>query len=526
MYALVSSAYANVVRAAPAHQGAPSNTAVLTYKYDTLRTGQNPNETILNTGNVNASHFGKKLSYSVDGEVYAEPLFMPNVNINGSMHNVVFVATENDSVYAFDADTKSTLWHASFINPPNITAVPSKDTGCSDLTPEIGITSTPVIDGNAGILYAVAETKENGQYFQRLHAVNITTGKEEPGSPVTISAKVKGNGDGSKHGHISFNALKQLQRPGLLLLNGVVYIAWASNCDIGPYHGWVMGYNASTLQQSAVYNDSPNGSEAGIWQSGGGLAADSNGNVYFMSGNGTFDLNKGGKDAGDTFAKLSTHNGLSVADYFTPFNQACLSQTDADLGSGGPLLLPSVNEVIGAGKEGRIYVVSRDSMGGYHTIKNACNNQNRTDVDRILQEFAPGTIGGLFSTPAYWNGSSGQFVYFGGVGDNVKAYQLSNGLLSNSPVSQTPQTLGYPGGNCVITSNGTISGTGILWVLDPGAVLRAYDATKLGTELYNSNQQSKRDSLPSYVKFTVPTVANGEVFVGTQSTLEIYGLLK
>ncbi len=270
--------------------------------------------------------------------------------------------TEHDSVYAFDADQNLQLWHASFINPPQITPIPSSDTHCSDLTPEIGITSTPVIDPNTNILYVVAATKENGQYFQRLHAIDITTGNEVS-QPKTITAKVRGNGDGSINGHIIFDPLKENQRSGLLLLNGIVYITWASHCDHNPYHGWVLGYNASTLKQVAVYNDSPNGSRAGIWQSGGGLAADSSGNVYFMSGNGTFDLKGGGKDAGDSFVKLSTQNGLSRSDYFTPFNQAGLDQRDADLGSGAPLLLPSVNEVISAGKEGRIYVVSRDAMG-------------------------------------------------------------------------------------------------------------------------------------------------------------------
>ncbi|HJT55147.1 MAG TPA: hypothetical protein VJ761_01530 [Ktedonobacteraceae bacterium] len=517
-------AYAKAEITAGADPAAPANTAVLTNKYDSYRTGQNPNETILNTGNVNKNTFGHKLSYPVDGQVYAQPLYVPNVNVNGGTHNIVIVATENDSVYAFDADQNLQLWHASFINPPGIIPIPSGDTGCGDLSPKIGITSTPVIDPNTNILYVLAATKENGQYFQRLHAVDITTGNEVS-QPATIKAKVRGHGDGSQNGHVSFDPLREGQRSGLLLLNGVVYIAWASHCDNGPYHGWVMGYNAATLQQVAVYNDSPNGSEDGIWQSGGGLAADSSGNVYFMSGNGTFDLRGGGKDAGDSFVKLSTQNGLSVSDYFAPFNQLCLEQEDGDLGSGAPLLLPSVNEVISAGKEGRIYVVSRDSMGGYHSVKNPCSKQNRTDLDRILQEFGPGTIGGLFSTPAYWNGSNGEYVYFGGVNDAVRAYKLTNGLLSNSPTSRTPESFGFTGGNPVISSNGNTSGTGILWTLDPNAILHAYDATNLGTELYNTNQNPGRDKLPSYVKFTLPVVANGEVFVGTQGSLEIYGLL-
>ncbi len=427
---LSSTAYAKAAVATGAHHAAPANTAVLTNKYDTYRTGQNLHETILNTGNVNVNNFGKKLSYPVDGQVYAQPLYVPNVNVNGGTHNMAIVATEHDSVYAFDADQNLQLWHASFINPPQITPIPSSDTGCGDLTPEIGITSTPDIDPNTNILYVVAATKENGQYFQRLHAINITTGNEVS-QPTTITAKVRGHGDGSINGHIIFDALKEGQRSGLLLLNGVVYITWASHCDHDPYHGWVIGYNASTLQKVAVYNDSPNGSRAGIWQSGGGLAADSSGHIYFMSGNGTFDLDGGGKDAGDSFVKLSTRNGLSRSDYFTPFNQSCLEQKDTDLGSGAPLLLPSVNEMISAGKEGRIYVVSRHAMGGYISIQNPCSQQSRTDVDNILQEFAPGTIGGLFGTPAYWNGSNGQFVYFGGSGDSVWT-ALDQSYISNT----------------------------------------------------------------------------------------------
>src|SRR6266568_7856703 len=314
-------------------------TAITTYKGNSLRTGQYPNETILTTSNVNVAQFGKRVSYPVDGYVYAQPLFMPNVTIAGKTHNVVFVATQHDSVYAFDADQLSTsppLWHTSFIDPAHgITTVSPSDIMCNDIIPEVGITGTPVIDGSTSTLYLVAKTKDHGQVVQRLHALDITTGKDRSGSPVLIQASVPGSGAGSSNGVVSFNPLRENQRSALLLLNGVVYIAWASHCDNGPYHGWIIGYHATTLQQvPAVYNTSPNGTRAGIWQSGGGLAAENSGFIYFATGNGTFDLDSGGHDAGDSIVKLSTqNNALFPVDYFAPFNQACLDVADADLGS-------------------------------------------------------------------------------------------------------------------------------------------------------------------------------------------------
>ena len=499
---------------------AASNTAVLTYKNDLSRTGQNTNETLLTTSNTNSMQFGKHVAYSVDGQVYAQPLYDPNLTIGGTTHNVVFAATENDSVYAFDADQTSNvapLWHDSFIKPPNVNTVSSNDVSCNDISPQYGITGTPVIDAATNTLYVVANTLEGSNNIYRLHALDITTGLEKAGSPVVIATS-------------GFDPVHQLQRAGLLLLNGRVYIAFGGHCDNPPYHGWIFAYDASTLTQSAVYNDDVTGADSGIWQSGQGLAADSNGDIYVMTGNGTFDLNTGGVDAGDTFLKLSTQSGLKVIDSFTPFNQACLSQNDADLGSGGNLLLPTQsgshpNELIGVGKEGRIYVVDRDHMGGYTTIPNVCNNQAPSNVDKIVQEFPANSIGGMWSSPSYWNSPSGQFVYFGGSNDHLKAYSLNNGRLSSSPTSQTIESFTYPGGDPSLSSNGTMPGTGILWTIDRTATLHAYDATNLGTELYNSNQNASRDSLGSYVKFSVPTVANGEVFVGTQNTLTIYGLL-
>jgi hypothetical protein len=519
----------------------PSNTAMLTFKNDVSRTGLNPNETILTTANVNANQFGKRISYSVDGQVYAQPLYVPNLNIGGSAHNVVFVATEHDSVYAFDADQTSFsrssnfLWHTSFIKPPNVTTVSVTDVNCSDLTPEIGITGTPVIDPAANAIYVVATTKENGTIVYRLHALDITTGNEKPGSPALIQASVAGTGDGSVNGHVPFTPKQERQRPALLLANGTVYIAWGSYCDNNPYHGWAMGYtyNGSAFQQVSVYNTSANGRQGAIWQAGGGLAADAdtNGNIYAMTGNGNFDLNhSGGVDAGDTFLKWNAQ--LKVTDYFTPFNQSCLDTGDVDLGSSGPLLLPSQsgstpNELIGVGKEGRIYVVNRDNMGKF-TVDPSLNcqtsEQNRTDIDKVAQELPPHTVNtGVWGTTAYWNGPSGQYFYSAGVTGHLKAFAVTNGMLSTSSKSQSPESFGFPSTDPVVSSNGTIAGTAIVWAIDPNAVLRAYDASNLSTELYNSAQNAGRDGLDSYVKFTSPTVANGEVFVGTKTSLTIFG---
>ncbi len=507
-------------------------TAVTTYKGNSLRTGQYPNETILTTSNVNVAQFGKHVLYPVDGYVYAQPLFMPNVTIAGKTHNVVFVATQHDSVYAFDADQLSTsppLWHTSFIDPAHgITTVSPSDILCNDIIPEVGITGTPVIDGSTSTLYLVAKTKDHGQVVQRLHALDITTGKDRSGSPVLIQASVPGTGAGSSNGVVKFDPLRENQRSALLLLNGVVYIAWASHCDNDPYHGWVIGYNATTLQQvpGAIYNTSPNGTRAGIWQSGGGLAAESTGYIYFATGNGTFDVDSGGPDVGDSIVKLTTQNGLHRVDYFTPFNQACLEAEDADLGSGGVLLLPTSSELICVGKEGRVYVVNRNKMGQYTPIANPCNNQNLTNVDKVLQELPPGTIvGGVWGTPAYWSTTTGEFIYTIGVKDHVKAFKLTNRLISTPALSQSPESFTYPGGNPVVSSNGSVANTGILWTIDPKAILRAYNATDLSKELYNSGQNASRDGLGSYVKFSVPTVANGYVFVGTQNSLVVYGVL-
>ena len=503
-------------------QAAPADTAVVTYKGNNQRTGNFSNETVLNTSNVNATNFGKRVSYPVDGQVYAQPLYVSNLTINGTTHNVVFVETEHDSVYAFDADATSTaapLWHTSFLGN-GVNSVTSSDVSCNDMVPEIGITGTPVIDSSTNTMYLVAYTQENSGLVYRLHALNITTGLDVT-SPVVLQGSVPGTAEEAVNGEVSFNAGKERQRGALTMVDGQIYIPFGSFCDDGPYHGWIMGYTygASALKQAEIYNSSPNGSGGGLW-GGGVITADANGNIYFSSGNGDFDLNTGGTEASDAFVKLNAQ--LQMQDYFSPFNQSCLQAVDEDLGSGGPVIIPSLNEQIGGGKEGRIYVMNNSNMGKYTIDPNlncATTEHNRYDIDNVMQESPPSTVGGIYSTPAYWNNT----VYFAGAGDHAKAFAVnSNGLLNLTPTSETATSFGYTGGNPVISSNG--NSNGILWTIDPSAILRAYDATNLATELYGSDQNAARDSLDNYVKFSSVTVANGEVFVGTQDSLYIYSL--
>ena len=539
-----------------------SNVSVLTFHDDNFRTGQNLSETLLNTSNVDGQHFGKRVSYLVDGQVYTQPLFVPHLSIRGHLYNVVYVATENDSVYAFDADqthTVAPLWKTSFLHLPDVTTVPSSDVfrkyPHQDIEPAVGITATPVIDLTTNTLYVVAMTKEHGnQYVQRLHALDITTGKDKPGSPVIIHAQVHGNGYDKSNGTaslITFNSRQANQRSALLFVNGVVYIAWAGFGDTDPYHGWVLGYtyNGKAFQQVGVYNTTPDGQEGGVWMSGAGPAADAQGHVYLTVGNGTSDLAQAGqRDAGDSFVKLSTDNGLVLSDSFTPFNQQCLDGRDGDLGAGGVLLLPEQpgtthpHLLIGVGKEGRIFVLDRDHMGQFHSypgvpLQCGSTEETRTDIDQIVQELPGSTTGGFFGIPGYWAGTAttGQLVYIGETGDHLKAFQLSGGRLSSKATAQTPETFSYPGAIPSISSNRSVPGSGIVWAISPAScggpgcgpsgpgVLRAYDATNIGIELYNSEQDFTRDRLDSYVKFSVPTIANGKVFVGTQTSLTIYG---
>jgi centrosomal CEP192-like protein len=501
-----------------------------THHNDNSRTGQNLNETVLTPTNVNSAQFGKLGSYPTDGDAHASPLYVADVNISAQgFHNMVYVATEHDSIYAFDADglTSVPLWKVSFINPAaGITTVPVNDTGFCCNNQEIGIRGTPVIDQGSGTLYLVAKTKEviggTTNYVQRLHALSIATGAEKFGGPMVLQGSVPGTGSGSSGGLLAFDALRQNQRPALLLSNGVVYIGFAAHGETSQYHGWVLGYDATTLQQVMAYCGSPNDVGAGIWQSGGGLAADSVGNIYFSTGNGGFDANTGGRDYGDSFVKISP-SGV-VLDYFTPYDQATMSATDSDLGSGGVLLLPdqpgATPRLVGsAGKTGTIYLVNRDNMGHF----NANNNQIVQSLVNIFTK-GGGTTDNYFSTPVYFNG----FVYFGPLNDTIQAFQASNGLLSTAPISASPEIFTFPGATLAISANGSTNG--ILWAVQrndvtaPG-VLRAYDATNLRTELYSSNQAGSRDTLDIAAKFNTPLVANGKVFVVSVGQLTVYGLL-
>ena len=400
--------------------------------------------------------------------MYAQPLYKFDVVVPGlATLNLVFVATEHDSVYAFNADNAGPpVWHDSFINPAaGVTTVSDGDLNSNSISPEVGITGTPVIDPATNTLYVVAFTKEVSggitSYVQRLHALDLATGAEKFGGPVTIQATVPGSGQGSSGGLVSFDAFRENQRPGLLLENGVVYISWASFDDHTPYHGWVIGYNAQTLQQVAVFNTTPDGGLGGIWQSGGAPAADAAGNIYVVTGNGTFDANAAtapNQDYGDTFLELSsTASGLSVKSYFTPFNQATLDARDEDLGSAGPIVMPSQpgpspDLLIGAGKEGKVYVLNRDALGGFDP-----------STDNVVQEL-PQAITGAFDTPAYFNGQ----VYFGSSGDSLKAFTLSDGLLSSSPTSQSSVVFGYPGATPSISADGTANA--IVWVIQDNGI--------------------------------------------------------
>jgi len=493
---------------------AAAQVSVTTYHMDNLRTGLNANETLLTLSNVNSKAFGKLFSYNVDGFIVAQPLYVPNVNVSGQgTHNVVYVATQNDTVYAFDADNVGSgnpLWQTSFTNPAaGVTSVPIADNGCKNVGyTTVGIMGTPVIDQGAGTLYVSVKTKEvvgtKNNYVQRLHALDITNGQEKLGGPVVITASV---------GTVTFDPLHQNQRPGLLLSNGTLYIAYGSNgCDQFA-HGWILAYNPTTLQQTAVWNGSPNQPfGASVWQSGSGLGADANGNVYASLANGTFDVNTGGPDFGDTLLKLTLGSqGLVWADYFEPFDQANMAQLDLDLGSGGVLLLPdqpgpNPHLLIGAGKTGTVYLVNRDNMGQYNPVDNSQNVQS-----------LPGAIGPFFSNPLYWNSN----VYFFGNNDTVKQYTLTNGLLSATPSAQSKK---YPAASIpAISANG--NSNGIVWLVrnPPAPIFSALNAATL-TELYNSSQSGTRDTLGLTAHFITPAIANGKVFVGTQTQLVAYGL--
>lgn len=504
---------------------AAASTDVLTYHNDVARTGQNLTETTLTTSNVSSAQFGKLGFFSVDGLVDAEPLYASTVTVSGAAHNVLIVPTEHDSVYAFDADSGTTLWQVSMLKSGETT---SDDRNCSQVSPEIGVTSTPVIDrsgGPNGAVYVVAMSKDSsGNYHQRLHALDLALGTELFSGPVDVQATFPGNGDNSSGGNVVFDPAQYKERAALLLLNGVIYTAWASHCDIRPYTGWIIGYSESTLAQTSVLNVTPNGSEGAIWMAGAGLAADSSANIYFLDANGTFDTTLSGSsfpangDFGNAFLKISTAGSLAVADYFEMENGVDESSHDTDLGSGGMIVVPdqtdgsgnTVHLAVGAGKDGNLYMVSRDSMGKF----SASNNN-------IYQELTGGLPGGVFSMPAYFNNT----IYYGPVGSPILAFTLSNAKLPATPSFQSSNSFGYPGAFPSISANGTSNG--IVWAVENSnpAVLHAYNATNL-SEIYNSSQASgNRDNFGNGNKYITPMIVNGKVFVGTPNGVAVFGLL-
>jgi PQQ-like domain len=501
-----------------------STVDVTTYHYDNLRTGQNTHETILTHANVNAATFGLLGAIPVDGHVDAQPLLLSSLAIAGGTKNVLYVVTEHDSVYAFDADSVNgasvtTLWHSSMLAAGETS---SDDRGCGQVTPEIGITSTPVIDRTRNAIYVVAVSKTSGgKYIHRFHALDLTTGKELTGGPTVIAASVAGTGANSANGNVTFDPAQYNERPGLLQIGGTIFTTWGSHCDGGPYTSWVMAYSADTLKQTGVINMVPNGNEGGIWMAGAAPGADASGNIYFIIGNGDFgtSLDSNGfpanKNCGNCFAKISSTLPLAIKDYFTPLNTVQESNADTDFGSGGPLLLPDIVDsngqtrhlAVGAGKDSIIYVVDRDNMGKFNSGKN-----------NIYQQINGAVSGGVWSKPSYFNG----VVYYGSVGDSIKAFPITGGKLATSASSQSSHSFGYPGATPVISAN--TASDGIVWVVENGnnGVLHAYDASNLATELYNSTQGSNGGF--SGNKFVTPMVANGRVYVGTQTSVVVFGL--
>jgi hypothetical protein len=499
---------------------------VLTWHNDNARSGQNPAETVLTPAKVNLRQFGLRALWAVDGRVDAQPLYAAGVTMaDMTTQNVLLAATEHGSVYAFDADSGIVLWKTSLLGSGE---VPSDDRGCGQVTPEIGITATPVIDrtrGGQGVVYLVAMSKLGaGTYFQRLHALSLASGAEIPNSPVTVAASYPGTGDGSVSGRLHFDPAQYKERAALLLQDGRIVTTWASHCDIRPYTGWIISYDAATLTQRGVLDITPNGEGGSNWASGAGPAADAAGSIFYLAANGTFDmaLNVAGQpaqgDYGNAFVKLTQTPNLAVSDYFATFDTVSQSALDADLGSGGAIVLPDMSDAmgtarhlaLGAGKDANIYVVDRDALGGFDPTGN-----------RNYQEITGALAGGVFSAPASFNGR----LYYGAVGDSIKAFKWTNARLAATPESMTPNSFGYPGATPSISANGLSNA--IVWAVENSnpAVLHAYDATDLSRELYNSNQAGSRDQFGAGNKFITPTVVGGRVFVGTPNGVAVFGLL-
>lgn len=539
--------------------GESSAPEVYSRSFDGEHSGTTINETILTTANVNKSHFGKLFTRQLDGETYAQPLYVPNLTINGSQHNVIIVATEHNSVYAFDADDPrqaAPLWSVSLSIAPAIAApVPNGDFGNAngtylDIHTEVGITSTPIIDPQTNTLFVVAFTKDNptagpsvpGIYHHRLHALDLLTGAEKLGGSVVISGNVPGKTGVQGNGQlVTFNSAQELQRASLVLAAGSVYIAFASYADTYPFHGWIIGYDTTTLKQTGLFNVTPDGGGGGIWQSGQGLTVDPQGNLYVATGNGTFDADVGGRNYGDSFIKLDPRTGLTVLTWFTARDHEQLDRADLDVGSTGLLLIPNTNLVVGGSKQGKLFVTDRDHMGG---LCATCTD----DDTNIVQSWQVTSDGPIFGSPVYWTGPDGvgPLLYVWGEKDAIKAYHFDTAAqqFSTTPVAVGSPSLsrGYTGGILSVSANGTDRSTGIVWAVHqkdgttagaatvPG-VLHAYDAITL-KELWSSTQDASRDSIGYYAKFVPPLVANGRVYLpsfddhnGPGNQLLVYGLL-
>jgi hypothetical protein len=497
--------------------GGATIASVLTYHNDNARTGLNPTETVLAPSNVTTTMFGKTFSQTVDSYVYAQPLFVPALTIAGATRDVVFVVTEGNSIYAFDADAAGpVLWHTNVG-----TALSCSDLDdCGDLVPGAGITGTPVIDPSTQTMYLVSLTKSSTGSHHFLHALDLTTGAEKLGGPVEISPTAPGSGANSQNGTVAFDPATHYQRCALLLAGGVVYIGIGGNAESdSDNHGWIVGHKASDLSSTMTFCASPDDDWVSLWQAGGGPSSDASGSIYAETANGTFDVDTGGRDYGDSALKLDASG--KVVDYFTPYNQAALSSGDVDFGSANPIVLPDQSgavphELLATGKPGVLYLINRDDMGHF-------NSGSDSQIVQSVSAFPNTAVtGGIFSSPATWNGH----VYVTGIGGSVQDFTLSAGKLSTSPASQTSAHFTWPGATVSVSSNGVTAG--IVWVLDGRAgVLYAFDATNLGTELYDTSQASGgRDRAGAPVKFAVPTVVNGHVYVGTQTELDVYGLLQ
>jgi len=498
-------------------------TDVLTYHGDAMRSGQDLSESVLTPQNVDTASFGKLRILAADGVVDATPLIVSGLTIAGIERNVVYVASEHDSVYAYDADTGALLAQVSLLGSGEST---SDARGCGQVSPQIGITSTPVIDrtsGPNGTLYVVAMSKDaRGSYHQRLHALDLVTLADRV-PPQEIQASAPGNGPNSDGGMLQFDAKQYKERSALLLANGQVYLAFASHCDITPYNGWIMAYDEGSLAQTHVLQITPNGIDGAIWDTGG-MAADSAANIYATVGNGTFDTTLDGagmpgqQDFGNAALKIAASGAtLAVADYFTPSTTVSESANDVDFGSGSVLLLVDQTDAAGTvqhllvagGKDGNLYLLDRDDMGHYSAAG-----------DAVYQHIAVG--GALYSAPIYYNGS----VYVGDVGDTLKAYAFSNAKLPVTPSSQTAQTFAYPGTSPAVSAQGTANA--ILWAVQSGqgaaAVLYAYNPADLGQEYYSSSQAAGgRDDFGNGNKFVTPVIANGKVFIATPNGVAVFG---